>query len=149
MEVEYVETVAAETPVYNLTVADFHDYFASDNMVLVHNVGCGGGLKLADDTIHGHHTYPKALGGHTDQPLAYVKGSLHAGSGGIHSDLGKFEEGWLKPTRGYTGAQIIATHGSAEIEAGLRRFYQQEKHRHLLPAFEKAVKYTKKMRKRG
>jgi len=48
VEVEYVETFAADTPVYNLVVADVHDYFASDNMILVHNVGCGGGYPNPD-----------------------------------------------------------------------------------------------------
>jgi len=44
-----------------------------------------------------------------------------------------------------TGAQIIERYGSETVEAGLRRFYSQEKWKHLLPRFEEAVEFTHRM----
>jgi RHS repeat-associated protein len=90
----------------------------------------------------GHHTYPKALGGHPDQRLAYIPPDQHTGKGGIHSDLASFEGGWLRPKRGMTGAMIVDQHGQQAVENGLVRFYSQPKWNHLLLIFEAAIEYT-------
>jgi hypothetical protein len=65
---------------------------------------------------HGHHTYPKALGGHPDQRLADLAAALHTGKGGVHSDLAAFEGGWLRPRKGMTGAQIVEEFGADAVE---------------------------------
>ena len=93
---------------------------------------------------HGHHPYPKALGGHPDQKLADIIESMHTGKGGIHSDLAKFEGGWLRPHKGMTGANIVEEFGQDVVEDALRRFYSQDKWRHLFDAFEDAVDFTHK-----
>ena len=95
--------------------------------------------------LHGHHTYPKAIGGHPKQVLADIIDDLHIGKGGIHSDLAKFEGGWLRPRMGMTGKQIVEEFGQGAVEEGLRRFYSQDKYKHLLEIFENAVEFTHKM----
>jgi hypothetical protein len=92
--------------------------------------------------LHGHHTYPKALGGHPDQELAYILDNMHTGPGGIHSDLAKFEGGWLRPTRLMTGKDIVNLYGRDAVIEGLRRFYSQDKWKYLIDKFENAVKFT-------
>ena len=57
--------------------------------------------------VHGHHSYPKALGGAAEQKLTKVLDDMHTGPDGIHSDLAKFEGGWLRPKKGMTGAKIV------------------------------------------
>jgi len=91
---------------------------------------------------HLHHSYPKALGGDPKQKLVELLESEHTGVGGVHSDLAKFEGGWLFPTRGMTGEQMLETYGQEAVEQGLRRFYSQPKWSHLLDAFEDAVRFT-------
>jgi hypothetical protein len=95
------------------------------------------------ESIHGHHTWPKALGGHPDQPLSPLLGSTHLGPSGVHSALATFEGGWLYPVKGMTGAQILAKYGEDAVVEGLRRFYSQPKWQHLLKDFENSVAYTK------
>jgi RHS repeat-associated protein len=46
-----------------------------------------GSLSKLTGKIHGHHSYPKALGGHPDQVLAEIVDSMHIGVGGIHSSM--------------------------------------------------------------
>jgi RHS repeat-associated protein len=94
------------------------------------------------ERAHGHHTYPKAVGGHPRQPLAEILAGEHIGSGGVHSELAQFEGGWLYPKRRMTGAQIVERYGSAAVEEGLRRFYSQPRWRHLLDTYEEAVRFT-------
>lgn len=99
------------------------------------------------DQIHGHHSYPKALGGDPDQELSELSGGEHIGQGGVHSDLSKFEGGWLSPKKGMSGEAIVKKYGADKVIEGLRRFYSQDKWKHLLPDFEKAVKFTQGAKK--
>lgn len=99
------------------------------------------------DKVHGHHSFPKALGGHPDQRLSDIIESMHTGKGGIHSDLANFEGGWLRPKKGMTGAQIVEKYGQSDVIEGLRRFYSQDKWSHLSKDFEDAVDFTSKMSK--
>ena len=100
------------------------------------------GLWHLAEATHGHHTYPKAVGGHPNQPLADILAGSHIGAGGVHSDLARFEGAWLRPTKNMTGSKIIEKYGTQRIIDGLRRFYSQEKWKHLLPKLEEAVKFT-------
>jgi hypothetical protein len=102
----------------------------------------GSGSTADQPKTHGHHTYPKALGGHPDQKLADLLDFQHIGQGGVHSDLASFEGGWLYPKKGMPGAKIVEQYGSKTVEEGLRRFYSQPKWNHLLETFEEAVKFT-------
>ncbi|MBX3254205.1 MAG: RHS repeat-associated core domain-containing protein [Chitinophagaceae bacterium] len=98
--------------------------------------------EIKQEKSNEHHSYPKALGGHPDQKTSSILESLHTGVGGIHSDLAKFEGGWLRPKPGMTGKQIVEKYGADKVIEGLRRFYNQPKWKHLLKDFEDAVKYT-------
>ena len=40
---------------------------------------------VANAASHGHHTFPKALGGNPQQRLAYLVDNMHIGVGGVHS----------------------------------------------------------------
>lgn len=71
---------------------------------------------------------------------------MHTGKGGIHSDLASFEGGWLRPKKGMKGTQIVDKFGQDEIVEGLRRFYAQDKWKHLAKDFENAVDFTKNMK---
>lgn len=99
------------------------------------------------EKIHGHHSFPKAIGGHPKQTLSNIVESMHTGKGGIHSDLASFEGGWLRPKRGMKGSQIVDKFGQDGVIEGLRRFYSQDKWKHLAKDFENAVDFTQKMKK--
>ncbi|KQL39265.1 hypothetical protein AN960_09885 [Bacillus sp. FJAT-25509] len=88
---------------------------------------------------HGHHTFPKYLSGHPKQLLSKMVDSAHRV---LHTDMRKFEDGWLGAKRGYTGQMIIKKYGRDKIIKGLRRFYSQRKYRALLDDFEEAVRFT-------
>lgn len=106
----------------------------------------GSATKVAEK-VHGHYSFPKALGGHPDQRLSDIIESMHTGKGGIHSDLASFEGGWLRPKKGMMGAQIVEKYGQDDVVEGLRRFYSQDKWSHLAKDFEDAVDFTNKMSK--
>jgi hypothetical protein len=112
-------------------------------MLLILTEGLIKGPKPKEKLV-GHHTYIKALGGDPDQKLSYIIESLHASKGGIHSELSKFEGGWLYPTRGAgkRGVDIIAEHGQEKIIQGLTRFYSQKKWKFLMDDFKEAVEFT-------
>lgn len=95
------------------------------------------------EPIHGHHTWPMALGGHPKQRLSMLLESQHLGRQGVHAGLRSFEGGWLYPRVGRTGAQILRRHGEQAVVEGLRRFYSQPRWRHLLADFDEAVAFTK------
>jgi len=98
----------------------------------------------AAERRHGHHAYMKALGGHPKQRLVDILAGEHVGAGGVHSDLARFEGGWLFPKKGMTGSMIVDRYGAETVEDGLRRFYSQEKWQHLRPTFEEAVEFTRR-----
>jgi hypothetical protein len=102
-------------------------------------------IAIGAEKLHGHHSFPKALGGHPDQRLSDMIESMHTGKGGIHSDLANFENGWLRPKKGMTGAQIVDKYGQNDVVEGLRRFYSMDKWNHLSSDFEDAVDFTSKM----
>ena len=86
---------------------------------------------------HGHHSFPKYLGGNPKQKLTKLLDSDHRE---LHSALRKFEGGWLGAKRGHTGKDIIKKYGTDKITEGLRRFYSQMKYKHILDDFEEAMK---------
>jgi hypothetical protein len=85
------------------------------------------------EPVHGHHTWPMALGGHPNQPLSMLVESEHLGPQGVHAGLRTFEGGWLYPRPGRTETQILARNGEAAVVAGLRRFYRQSQWQHRSP----------------
>lgn len=87
---------------------------------------------------HGHHSFPKYLGGHPKQKLSEIVDWSHYE---LHSDLRKFEGGWLNPKTGNTGTQIIEKYGQDKVIEGLKRFYSQEKYKHLFNDFMDAVNF--------
>ena len=83
----------------------------------------------------GHHLFPKYLGGLPKQRLAKMYAWTHRR---LHSDLSKFEGGWLYPKRGgYNGRAIRKLYGDQAIIDGLVRFYSQPQYSHLLEDFLK------------
>jgi RHS repeat-associated protein len=77
--------------------------------------------KGIDEALHGHHPYPKYLGGPRDQELAFIKKSLHMA---FHGDLQAAlkEAGLPLPMGGRTGstqawAQYFAANPGAERKA--------------------------------
>ena len=94
----------------------------------------GGRLGI----VHGHHSFPKYLGGAPDQVLTKMVDTAHRM---LHSQLRNFEGGWLGPKKGYSGKDIISEHGQEAVIEGLKRFYK-ETYPHLLKDFEEAVKFT-------
>jgi hypothetical protein len=93
--------------------------------------------------LYGHHTYLKSLGGHADQEVAKLLPELHVGKLGVHADLARFEGGWLNPRKGMSGAEIVDRYGVESIEEGLTRFYSQDRWKHSLETYKKAIGFTK------
>mgnify|MGYP002578630715 FL=1 len=82
----------------------------------------------------GHHLFPKYLGGLPKQRLAKMYAWTHRR---LHSDLSKFDGGWLYPKKGYTGLDIQGLYTKQAIIDGLTKFYSQPQYSHLLEDFLK------------
>jgi RHS repeat-associated protein len=122
----------------------------SDNASSTSSTGGGGDSggsspqppKKPGKSTHGHHAYPKALGGAAAQKLIEIAPDLHRK---LHSALYQFEEGWLAPKRGYTGDLIQRLYGAKEIQEGLARFYNNnEEFKIIIDTFNEAIKFAGK-----
>jgi RHS repeat-associated protein len=99
------------------------------------------GITKGAGKIHGHHSFPKYLGGDPKQALSNMPDFTHRE---LHSDLGKFAGGILKAKNGYTGKDIIRNLGQEKVIGLLSNFYNQSKYKYLLDDFKAAVKFSKK-----
>ncbi|CAM3054847.1 hypothetical protein HAHI103713_13210 [Hathewaya histolytica] len=91
-------------------------------------------------TTHGHHTYPKYLGGAVAQKLVELAPQIHRE---LHAAIHKFEGGWLAPKKGYTGKTIQYIYDKQQIQEGLIRFYNSiDEFKDLLEPLKEAIRYT-------
>lgn len=131
-------------------VSDISDYITyADSSTSSGNASgsssTGGGTspkppKKPRKTTHGHHSYPKYLGGAAAQKLVELAPDVHRK---IHAVIHQFEGGWLAPKRGYTGKMIQRIYTSNQIQDGLIRFYNScDEFKDLVEPLKNAIEYT-------
>jgi RHS repeat-associated protein len=109
------------TAVYNLQIANDHNYAVGETGAWVHNANCSG--------VHLHHSFPKFLGGDPKQPLTALDAATHRR---LHKDMNDFlrqrvdEFGnHMRPQRGNPASTIQLNFSLNSRLSAVADFYRQ------------------------